>query len=138
VTDCTWNFATPTKDNGDEQLVLSIVRRARARSFEMYPQLRSIASHGSALLTRCRVPLLRQTGISLAALAAAGLCGITVAALRPRIDYSPLLRDLPQEEASLLGRSGYGTISSSGADARLGDIEVQTFSQGGGAAWKAQ
>ena len=74
------------------------------------------------------------------------MCAIVAASMRPRIDYSPLLRDLPGnggggggfgDSPSLLGRSGYGAVGSSvppaaaaaAAEARGGDIEVTTFAR---------
>jgi hypothetical protein len=104
-----------------------------------------------ALLTRrCAPGPLPQTGISLAALAAAGLCAVVVVSSRPRVDYSPLLRDLPGGGGggagagfgaghSLLGRAGYGAVGTSGgAGAKAaagGDVEIATFSQKSSTAW---
>ncbi len=69
----------------------------------------------------------------LLAVAVAGLLAVLFVQLRPRTDYSALIRDIPggppAPGASLLGRSGYGAVGTSAPVGTSRDIEVTTFAR---------
>jgi hypothetical protein len=75
---------------------------------------------------------LAATGAVAAGLVATALCACAAINMRKRVDYGPLLRDLPERRAK------YGAVDTSEAVARGGDIEVQVFSRPAAAAVQAQ